>query len=62
MQRTINECVDCGLPCLGNLCPNRNVVSYYCDMCGGFIQDEVHKYEDMDLCDVCYDDMRGEER
>lgn len=28
-----NECVSCGLPCLGNSCPNRNVPHYYCDEC-----------------------------
>jgi hypothetical protein len=61
MCKTTNECVDCGKPCLGNLCPNRNVVSYYCDRCGRFIQGEPKYYEDMDLCDACYGDMRGEE-
>ena len=29
-----NECVDCGLPCLGSSCPYRNVPHYYCDNCG----------------------------
>ena len=34
MKRLENWCVDCGLPCLGNRCPNRNVEVHYCDKCG----------------------------
>lgn len=28
-----DECVDCGLPCLGSGCPLRNIPHYYCDIC-----------------------------
>ena len=34
MKRIENECVNCGLPCLGNSCPYKNVVHFYCDRCG----------------------------
>lgn len=33
-KRTENNCVDCGLPCLGNSCPYRNVKVFNCDICG----------------------------
>ena len=33
MERIENECVDCGLPCLGDACPYRNVRRLYCDRC-----------------------------
>ena len=29
-----NHCVDCGLPCIGDRCPFRNVEVHYCDNCG----------------------------
>jgi hypothetical protein len=46
-----NECVDCGLSCLGASCPNRNVERYYCDECGESA--EVNEICGMDLCDKC---------
>ena len=46
-----NECVDCGLPCLGASCPNRNVERYYCDECGE--NADVNEICGMDLCDKC---------
>lgn len=50
-RRIENHCVDCGLPCLGKLCPYRNVPVDYCDDCG----DEGAKYriEGDDLCETC---------
>ena len=54
MIRKENHCVDCGLPCLGSVCPHRNVIVYYCDLCGDEISDE-DVYEDCgeDLCESC---------
>lgn len=51
MQRIENECVQCGFPCKGNDCPNRNVRRYYCDRCG----DETDLYEfcGEELCIDC---------
>lgn len=51
MQRSENECVQCGFPCKGNDCPNRNVRRYYCDHCG----DETDLYEfcGEELCIDC---------
>ena len=34
MVDTRDECVHCGLPCLGNACPNRSVTHYICNECG----------------------------
>lgn len=52
MVRTENDCVDCGLPCLGNACPHKNVEHRYCDECG----DDISVYYDVDgeeLCEYC---------
>lgn len=46
-----NDCVDCGLPCLGSGCPYRNVSHYYCDSCGN--EAELYKYDDEQLCIDC---------
>ena len=52
MVRIENDCVDCGLPCMGGSCPLRNVEHRYCDKCG----DEIGEYYDVDgeeLCEYC---------
>ena len=33
MKKIIDECCSCDLPCLGNTCPMRNKVAYFCDKC-----------------------------
>lgn len=49
-----DECVSCGLPCLGNTCPNRNVPHYYCDKCKyEYETDELYVTDDGDLCLDC---------
>lgn len=49
-----NECVSCGLPCLGNACPNRAVPHYYCDCCNDeFEPNELYDYEGEMLCSEC---------
>lgn len=54
MRETSNECVDCGLPCLGPACPYTHVVRYYCDRCGEEIgPDDMYRVDDEDLCEWC---------
>ena len=53
-----NRCVDCGLPCKGDSCPNRNVKVCYCDKCGSELPfDETYEYEGMDVCEDCLKDI-----
>lgn len=47
-----NECVDCALPCMGDRCPNRNVIHKYCDVCGDE-HEKVWKYENTVYCTEC---------
>lgn len=51
-RKTQNECVSCGLPCLGNSCPNRHVTRYYCDDCGEE-EDELYDFDGYELCERC---------
>lgn len=46
-----NECVSCGFPCLGDICPNRNVARYYCDRCGN--EEKLYHYDNKELCEEC---------
>jgi hypothetical protein len=48
-----NECVGCPteMGCLGSICPNRNVVRYYCDHCGS--EEKLYHYDDSELCEEC---------
>jgi hypothetical protein len=47
-----NECVDCGLPCMGKACPHQNVIHKECDICGDE-HDRVFKYENTIYCKDC---------
>ena len=51
MKRIENECADCGLPCLGDSCPNRNVVRLYCDKCNE--EKVLYHYDSEELCGDC---------
>ena len=51
MIKKENECVDCGLPCLGSSCPNRNVIRIYCDKCGD--EGKIYHYDGEHLCINC---------
>lgn len=51
MRKIENECVDCGLPCLGNSCPNRNVVRFYCDRCTK--ETTLYNYYGEEICKEC---------
>lgn len=46
-----NDCVDCGLPCLGDSCPYRNVPHYYCDECGE--EEQLYEFDGEQLCIDC---------
>ena len=52
MVRYENRCVDCGLPCMGESCQNRNLPVTYCDECGEEIQ-EAYEVDGEELCDGC---------
>lgn len=54
MTKYENECVDCGLPCLGNSCPNRNVLRYYCDQCGD--EAKLYHFDGEELCLNCIEE------
>lgn len=54
-----NECVDCGLPCLGSSCPNRNVKRIYCDKCGDEAE-HIYYFDDQELCIDCIEEMLEE--
>lgn len=51
MKRKENECVMCGLPCMGDSCPNRNVIRFYCDDCGE--ETTLYHYDGEELCIDC---------
>ena len=51
MTKIENECVDCGLPCLGDSCPYRNVVRYYCDKCKE--EETLYHFDGDELCINC---------
>ena len=46
-----NDCVDCGLPCLGNACPNKRRPHRYCDECGE--EEQLYEYDGLELCLSC---------
>jgi hypothetical protein len=47
-----NECVDCGLPCLGDSCPNRNVMHSKCDFCK--VENvKLRRYNGYEICEEC---------
>ena len=56
MVKIENHCVDCGLPCLGKACPNREVEVHYCDKCGEELED-IFEVDGEELCEECLKDM-----
>ena len=60
MNKIENECVGCqaDLGCLGNMCPYKNVVRFYCDQC----KDEAKLYwfDGEQLCISCIEDRLEE--
>lgn len=55
MKEITDECVSCGLPCLGNSCPYSNVTRWYCDECKDeYSPEELYVTEDGEtLCQDC---------
>lgn len=58
-KKNEDGCVGCstmGLPCLGNSCSNRNIISYFCDDCEDeFDPEELYVNEDgEELCTECF--------
>ena len=56
MKIVQDECCHCGLPCKGDICPNRNVARYYCDKCKQeFYAEELYvdENEEEELCVDC---------
>lgn len=51
MIRIEDDCVDCGLHCLGNSCPYKNVFHFYCDGCG--YEEDLYHYDGKQLCINC---------
>ncbi len=53
MKKIENECVNCPIEigCIGNSCPYRNVVRFYCDKCGN--EEQLYHFEDEELCANC---------
>ncbi len=52
MVRYENDCVSCGLPCLGESCPNRHVKHLYCDRCNDDCE-QLYDYDGEQLCLDC---------
>lgn len=49
MIKVENDCVNCGLPCMGSACPNRNVLYFYCDECGD--NADLYHFDGEQLCE-----------
>lgn len=58
-----NDCVDCGLPCIGRACPYREVEHIYCDDCGCEIWiEEMHtECNGEEVCDICHNKRREDD-
>lgn len=50
-RKTFNECVDCGKPCIGILCPYRNVERFFCDSCDS--EGVLYEYDGEEICLDC---------
>ena len=51
MRKVFDECVDCGLPCLGSSCPYKFVPRYFCDQCKE--ETQLYQFNDKELCINC---------
>lgn len=50
-----NDCVDCGLPCIGSICKYQNVPHIYCDECGD--EGKIYHYDGKHLCINCIEEI-----
>lgn len=67
MIRIINNCVDCGKPCMHSACPYYERSYVCCDLCEAVIKPaEGRDYDDEDMgiiCDRCLEKIQeGEEK
>lgn len=53
MKRIENECVGCSpdISCLGNSCPYKNTVRFYCDRCEK--ETKLYEYYGEEICEEC---------
>ena len=51
MYKIENQCVSCGLPCLGSACCYQNVRVFYCDQCRDKGAD--YRIDGEDYCEDC---------
>ena len=56
MREYSNECVGCPPErgCLGDSCPNRHVLRFYCDGCDE--ETQLYEYEGEELCIDCIEE------
>lgn len=52
MTRKESGCVRCGLPCIGDACPNYRVTRLICDICGEE-PEELYYLDGRELCADC---------
>lgn len=52
MIKKENQCVQCGLHCLGSACPYKNVTILVCDCCGEEVE-ELYHYNGQHYCEEC---------
>ena len=54
-KKMVDNCVQCGLPCRGSLCPNNSVSpEYTCDVCGYECEpEELYDSDGSMLCKDC---------
>ena len=52
MTRKESGCVRCGLPCIGDACPNYRVTRLICDICGEE-PEELYCFDGEELCAEC---------
>ena len=48
-----NDCVSCGLPCLGDACQYRHVPYLICDDCESEYEDKLYILYGQELCSDC---------
>lgn len=54
MKKIENDCCGCAAPaypCMGDSCPLRNAIHYYCDKCGN--EDKLYDTDFGELCESC---------
>lgn len=60
MLKIENHCCDCAtpsFPCLGDICPLREVKVHYCDKCDIELEEDIYDVDGEELCEECLKDM-----